>query len=103
MLILSSAGYSGLLPLIYTAYEQPIVIGLFLVSQFFTFTLFLAQLQKCHLIEKLYILSSLPLVCYVQQWSRILHPGLPFLSLLIQSCYSACGIIYTFVCLNLKT
>merc|ERR1711990_501396 len=56
MLILSSAGYSGLLPLIYTPYEQPIVIGLFLVSQFFTFTLFLAQMQKCHLIEKLYIL-----------------------------------------------
>ena len=101
LLVLSSAGYSGLMPLIFTNFEQPLIIALFLASQFFLFLTFLDQFRAASLIEKAYIISSLPIVCYVQQWSKIVHPQLPFLSLLVQSCYSACGIIYTFVCANL--
>ena len=55
---------------------------------------------RCYLLEKLYIISALPVGCYVQVWSKVLHPELPFLSLIIQSCYSSVGVLYSFLVLN---
>jgi len=99
-LILSSAGYSGLLPLIFTDFEQPMIILLFACSELFTLSLFEKQFKRCYLLEKLYIISALPVGCYVQVWSKVLHPELPFLSLIIQSCYSSVGVLYSFLVLN---
>ena len=45
-LILSSAGYSGLLPLIFTDFEQPMIILLFACSELFTLSLFETQFKR---------------------------------------------------------
>jgi len=99
-LILSSAGYSGLLPLIFTHFEQPFILGLFGTHQLFIVCLFIDNFRECSILEKMYILISMPVVCYVQTWSKFIHPALPFLSLIVQSCYSAVGVIYAFISAN---
>lgn len=55
-----------------------------------------------YLIEKLYVCATFPVSGYVQVWSRVLTPELPFLPLLVQSFYSALGVLYSFLLLNLK-
>ena len=55
-----------------------------------------------YLFEKLYVCATFPVSGYVQVWSRVLTPELPFLPLLVQSFYSALGVLYSFLLLNLK-
>ena len=55
-----------------------------------------------NIIEKLYVISSVPLVAFVQIWSKVLLPSLPFLPLLVQSIYTAFGVIYSFILINLE-
>ena len=45
-LILSSAGYSGLLPLIFTHFEQPFILGLFGTHQLFIVCLFIDNFRE---------------------------------------------------------
>ena len=55
-----------------------------------------------NILEKLYIISSVPLVAFVQIWSKVLLPSLPFLPLLVQSLYTALGVLYSFILINFE-
>ncbi|CBY34972.1 unnamed protein product [Oikopleura dioica] len=100
--ILMVAGVSGVLPLIFTEFEQSIVIPVYILYLLTTLYIFQPDFQRMNIIEKLYIISSVPLVAFVQIWSKVLLPSLPFLPLLVQSLYTALGVLYSFILINLE-
>ena len=98
--ILSSAGHTALMPLLYP--DELTVLKFILFTIYLTGSILLffskSQLFKLHLLEKLYI----GLLLFVTFYETILHKlifqdKLPFLPLAITSIYCALGVLYSYV------
>lgn len=96
-LLASSTGHLSLFPLLFQPRELPTKILLHL-SHFLLAALLLPRVPL-QLLEKLYLLLSLPLALYAE----LLHPllglgtSLPFLPLLLYSLYCSVGLFSTYL------
>jgi len=105
--LLSSIGHFSLFPLVFTPAEAPIKILYFFGYTFASYRFLASNLVPSsssdkpllNLVEKVYVAGMGVVQIYVGcgHWLLGLSERLPFLPLMIMSCYCAVGILYVWI------